>query len=64
MNLTIPHEYFAGQRWGVNRDGVASEPGGPQGFDLFVGDLTIHFEDERDVVQMAKAILLRMGEPS
>lgn len=53
---------------GLDRDGVSGfdEQGnmtGVQGFNIeFVGAVTLHFEDERDAVRIAKLILQRMGK--
>ena len=44
----------------ADRDGVLNCYGN-QGFDLSIGHLTIHFEDELDAVCAAREILTRMG---
>ena len=45
----------------VDRDGVRNNCG-RQVFCLTFGELTVHFEDERDAVEIARKILYRMGE--
>lgn len=60
MTIELGHADTAGL-W-VDRDGTILEIGGPQGFDIHLGNNhTIHFTDERDAMNMAKVILDRMG---
>lgn len=44
----------------ADRDSVANDYGS-QGFEIFVGCLGLHFEDERDVIRLAQQILTREG---
>lgn len=60
MKLIIDN--FSAGRAHVDRTGVAREAGGPEGFEISLGDLTIEFEDERGAVRIAKLILYRLGE--
>ncbi len=45
----------------VDRDGTVQVVGGPQGFDIWLNEVGIHFKDERDAVKIATAICKRMG---
>lgn len=65
MTISIDHD--EGQHFHVDRTGFCRfQPGdddfGVQGMCLSICGVTIEFEDERDAVAIAKAILLRMGE--
>jgi len=46
----------------VDRTGVAAHPGGPEGLVVHLDGALLEFDDERDAIAMARAILLRLGE--
>lgn len=48
------------KEYSVNRDGIRNDSG-REGFHLCMGDLTLHFEDEQDIENIAKKILYRLG---
>lgn len=60
--MTLQIDASAARRLEVDRDGTSHDDHGNQGFRVYLGDLTIHFMDENDAVDMARAILKRMGE--
>lgn len=45
----------------IDRDGMAKN-NGRQGFDIIISNCEIHFEDENDALELARAILERLGE--
>jgi hypothetical protein len=45
----------------VDRDSIRSDYGG-QGFNVWVGGVLIHFEDEEDAAVMAEKVLIRLGK--
>lgn len=51
----------AGTLCHCDRDGCSDRPGGPQGFDIGIAGMKIHFEDETNAIAMARQILYRMG---
>jgi hypothetical protein len=45
----------------VDRDSVR-EWHGRQGFNITIGEMTIHFEDELDAERVAEKVLIRLGK--
>lgn len=45
----------------VDRDSVRSWHG-RQGFEIWIGGVLIHFEDELDAERMAEMVLIRLGK--
>ena len=60
MKLTIDHDDCE-ELTHVDRDGVCQVPGGSQGFDVLLGGIHLHFEDENDAQRMAVLICERLG---
>lgn len=60
MMIEFTHDDFEDHVF-VDRDSCLNDFGS-QGFDVTIGSTRMHFEDERDLVTLAKVILSRMGE--
>lgn len=59
MKIEISHD--DAKRMGVDRSGSKPMPDANEGFVVYFGDTSIHFEDEADALTLAEMIVNRLG---